>query len=54
MLTDVKSTLSVGDTPVPVIFLSDGMHLSNFAGDHKEWPVYMTFGNLSSKLRQMP
>jgi len=29
-------------------------HLSNFAGDKTEWPVYMTIGNLSSKIRQMP
>jgi len=34
--------------------MSDGTHLSNFAGDMKEWPVYMTIGNLSSKIRQMP
>jgi hypothetical protein len=34
--------------------MSDGMHLSNFAGDNTEWPVYMTIGNLSSKLHQMP
>jgi len=33
--------------------MSDGTHLSNFAGDKKEWPVYMTIGNLSSKIRQM-
>ena len=46
--------LRVGDTLVPVIFMSDGTHLSNFAGDKKEWPVYMTIGNLSSKIRQMP
>jgi hypothetical protein len=32
----------------------NGTHLSNFAGDKKEWPVYMTFGNLSSKIRQTP
>jgi hypothetical protein len=32
----------------------DRTHLSNFAGDKKEWPVYMTIGNLSSKIRQMP
>jgi len=44
----------VGDTLVPLIFKSDGTHLSNFAGDKKEWPVYMTIGNLSSKIRQMP
>jgi hypothetical protein len=46
--------LRVGDTLVPMIFMSNGTHLSNFVGDKKEWPVYMTIGNLSSKLRQMP
>jgi len=46
--------LTVGDILVPLLFLSDGMHLSNFAGDKKEWTVYMTIGNLSSKLRKMP
>jgi len=46
--------LRVGDTVVPLIFMSDGTHLSNFAGDKTEWPVYMTIGNLSSKIRQMP
>jgi len=54
MLTDVKSTLRVGDTLVPLIFMSDGTHILNFSGDKKEWPVYMTIGNLSSELRQMP
>ena len=54
MLIDVDSTLRVGDTLVPLIFMSDGIHLSNFAGDKKEWPVYMTIGNLSSKIHQMP
>jgi hypothetical protein len=46
--------LRVGDTLVPLIFMSDRTHLSNFAGDKKEWPVYMPIGNLSSKIRQMP
>jgi hypothetical protein len=44
----------VGDTLVSLIFMSDGTHLSNFARDKTEWPVYMTIGNLSSKIRQMP
>jgi len=39
VLTDIKSTLRVGDILVPVIFMSDGTHLSNFAGDKKKWPV---------------
>jgi hypothetical protein len=46
--------LRLGDTLVPVMFMSDGTHFSNFAGDRKEWPVYMTIGNLSSKICQMP
>jgi hypothetical protein len=54
MLTDVKSALRVGDTVVPLIFKSDGTHLSNFACDKTEWPVYMTIGNPSSKHRQVP
>jgi hypothetical protein len=33
--------------------MSDGKHLSNLAGDTKQWPVYMTIGNLSLELRQM-
>jgi len=54
VLIDVRATLRLGDTLVPLIFMSDGTHISNFAGDNKEWPVYMTIGNLSSKIRQMP
>jgi len=34
--------------------MTDGTHLSNFAGNKTEWPVYMTIGNLSSKIHQMP
>jgi prepilin-type processing-associated H-X9-DG protein len=42
----------VGDTPVPLIFRSNGTHLLKLAGDKKEWPVCMTIANLSSKIRQ--
>jgi len=35
-----------------MIFMTIGTHLSNFAGDKKGWPVSMTIGNLSSKIRQ--
>jgi hypothetical protein len=31
--------------------MPDGTHLSNFAGDKKEWPVYTTICNRSSKIR---
>jgi hypothetical protein len=54
VLSDVKLTLRVGDTLVPLIFMSDRKHLWRCAGDKTEWPVYITIGNLSSKIRQMP
>jgi len=54
MLIEVNAMLRLRDTVVPLIFISDGTHLSNFAGDKKQWPVYMTIGNLSSKIRLMP
>jgi len=39
VLIEVKATLRLGDILVPLIFMSDRTHLSNFAGDKKEWPV---------------
>ena len=53
MLTDVQSMLRVGDTPLPLVFIPDGTHLSNLAGERNEWPEYVKIGNQSSKLRQM-
>jgi len=54
MLMDVKSILKVGHTPVLLIFMSNGTHLLNFAGHKVLCPVYVTIGNLSAKIRQMP
>ena len=54
MVIDAKSMLGVGDTLVPLIIMSSRTHLSNFVGHKTEWPVYMTIGNQSSKIRQMP
>ena len=54
MLIEVKATLRLGDTLVPLIFMSEETHLSNFTGDKNEWSVYMSIGNLSWKIRQMP
>ena len=44
----------MGDTQVPLIFMSDGTHFSNFARVTQEWPVYITIGNPSSKICQTP
>jgi len=41
------------DTLVPLFFMSNGTHLSNSAGDKKEWPEHMTIRNLSSTIRQI-
>jgi hypothetical protein len=34
-----------------MIFMSDTTHLTNFSGDKKVWPVYMTIGKLSASTR---
>jgi len=39
---------------VPIIGLSDQTHLTNFSGDKKAWPVYMTIGNILSRRRSSP
>jgi hypothetical protein len=46
--------LSMPDTMVPMIFMSNRTHPLNFGGNKNEWPVYMAIGNLSAKLCQMP
>jgi len=53
MLFDFYSTLRVGDTVVPLICMSNGTHLANFAPNQKQHAVYMTISNLSSKIVQM-
>jgi len=54
VLIDVESTVRVGNSLVPMIVMSEGTHFSNFAGNKRQWPVYMTIGNLSSKICQIP
>jgi len=34
-----------------MILMSDATHLTNFCGDKKAWPIYMTIGNLSAAAR---
>ena len=41
----------MGQTIVPIILMSDGTHLTNFCGDKKVWPIYMTIGNLCAAVR---
>jgi hypothetical protein len=51
---DFEETLPRGATVVPIIGMSDQTHLSNFSGDKKAWPVYVTIGNINSKTRNSP
>ena len=47
-------TLPVGSTLVPILLASDQTHLTNFSGDKKLWPLYMTIGNITSNIRNRP
>ena len=49
-----QESLPAGATLVPVIGMSDQTHLTNFSGDKKAWPVYLTIGNIRSKTRNCP
>jgi hypothetical protein len=48
---ETQKTLPRGATLVPIIAMSDGTHLSNFSGDQKAWPIYMTIGNIDRETR---
>ena len=47
-------TLPIGSTLVLVLFTSDATHLTNFSGDGKVWPSYMSIGNIRSSIRNKP
>ncbi|KAH8144439.1 uncharacterized protein LAJ45_11569 [Morchella importuna] len=49
-----QNTLPEGSTVVPIICASDGTHLTNFSGDKKAWPIYLTIGNIKSSVRSKP
>jgi len=49
-----QETLAEGATVVPIIVMSDQKNLTNFSGDKKAWPVYITIGNLPSTIRNRP
>ena len=43
-----------GATLVLIICASDITFLTNFSGDKKAWPIYMTIGNILSSTRNSP
>ena len=46
--------LPIGSTLVSVLFASDATHLTNYSGDSKVWPLYMSIGNIRSSTRIKP
>ncbi|KAG8854142.1 hypothetical protein FRB91_003976 [Serendipita sp. 411] len=51
---NIQANLPQGSTVVPVILGSDKTHLTEFTGDKKAWPIYMSVGNISSRARRTP
>lgn len=51
---ELQSKLPAGATIVPIICGSDATQLTNFSGDKKAWPVYLTIGNLPGPVRNSP
>lgn len=49
-----QGKLPIGSTIAPLIISSDKTHLTQFRGDKKAWPVYLTVGNLSKAMRRKP
>jgi hypothetical protein len=43
-----------GATIAPLILSSDKTQLTQFQGDKKAWPVYLTIGNISKDIRRQP
>ena len=46
--------LPSGATIAPLILSSDKTQLTQFQGDKKAWPVYLTIGNISKNIRRQP
>lgn len=49
---DIQERLPEGATVVPLIIQSDATLLTNHQGDRKAWPVYLSIGNLPSRIRR--
>jgi hypothetical protein len=49
-----QEKLPLGATLVPLICGSDKTLLTTMAGNQSAWPVYITIGNLSNRIRQTP
>ncbi|KAF8875514.1 hypothetical protein BD779DRAFT_1613422 [Infundibulicybe gibba] len=51
---NTQGKLPDGAAIAPLILSSDKTQLSQFQGDKKAWPVYLTIGNISKEVRRSP
>ncbi|KAF8440641.1 hypothetical protein BGX38DRAFT_1205503 [Terfezia claveryi] len=51
---DAQLSLPERGTLVPILLASDQTHLTNFSGDKKLWPVYISIGNIRSSIQNTP
>jgi hypothetical protein len=46
-----QDQLNLGSTIIPIVIASDMTNLTHHGGDKSSWPVYMSIGNISKKIR---
>ena len=46
--------VELGGTVIPLIFMSDVTHLTNYSEEKQVWLIYITIGNISSEIHQKP
>src|SRR5688572_5031307 len=39
---------------IPLIFMSNAIHLTNYSREKQMWPIYITIGNISSEIHPKP
>ncbi|KAF8441128.1 hypothetical protein BGX38DRAFT_1096931, partial [Terfezia claveryi] len=49
-----QKQVPIGCTMVPILLASDQTHLTNFSGDKKLWPLYMSIGNIKFTICNKP
>ncbi|KAF8430744.1 hypothetical protein BGX38DRAFT_1073413, partial [Terfezia claveryi] len=41
-------------TLVPILFVSNVIHLTNLSSDSKVWPIYISISNIKSRFQKKP
>ncbi|KAF8574744.1 hypothetical protein K439DRAFT_1286338, partial [Ramaria rubella] len=51
---ELQSQVPEGITALPAMFASDATHVTNFSGDGKVHPIYVSSGHIQSMVRNQP